>query len=352
VTGHATPLPVPVSARVRRHRRLRIRRGALVITLLGGLALALFVATLAIGSFYVAPVDVALSVLGLSPNDDINFIVRDLRLPVAASALCVGIALGVAGTLFQRLLGNPLAAPELIGISEGASLAAVAGIVLFTWSGYAISFAALAGALAGALLIYALAWRGGVSGYRLILIGIGVSEMMLALVTYLVARAEIHDAREALHWLTGSIGQAGPSELRALVVVLLILVPVALILNRSLRALELGDEPARGLGVRVEAARLGLVAVAVTLVAFATAVAGPIAFVALVAGPIAQRLLGPTQGSIVAAGLVGAAIVLASDLVAQQVLPVALPTGVVTGAIGAPYLLVLLASLNRGGRET
>jgi iron complex transport system permease protein len=350
VSGYATPLPVAVAARSRRHRLHRRRRGLVVTSLLGALAFVLFVLTLAIGSTYVPPVDVLASVFGLSSNQGVDFIVNGLRLPIAASALCVGLALGIAGTLFQRLLANPLAAPELIGISAGASLAAVAGIVLFAWSGYAISIAGLLGAFAGAALIYSLAWRGGVSGYRLILIGIGISELMLSLVTYLVAKAEIYDAREAMHWLVGSIGQAGTAELRALIVALLILVPVAVGLNGALRALELGDESARTLGVRVETARLGLIAVAVALVAFATAVAGPIAFVALVAGPIAQRLLGPTQGSILAAAFVGASIVLAADLVSQQALPVALPTGVVTGAIGAPYLLWVLVGMNREGR--
>jgi iron complex transport system permease protein len=130
-----------------------------------------------------------------------------------------------------------------------------------------------------------------------------------------------------------------------------ILVPIALAMNRSLAALELGDDAARGLGVRVESCRLGLLAIAVGLVGFSTAVAGPITFVALVAGPVAQRLLGTTRGGILAAGFVGASIVLASDLIAQHLAPVALPTGVVTGAVGAPYLLVLLVHLNRQGRD-
>lgn len=343
-------LPAPVAVRVRRHRLRRRRRGLLATSLLGGVALALFVATLAIGSSYVSPIDVLASVVGLSADPGVDFIVRDLRLPVAASALSVGLALGIAGTLFQRLLDNPLAAPELVGISAGASLAAVAGIVLFAWGGYAIPVAALLGAFAGAALIYALAWRGGITGYRLILVGIGVSEFMLALVMYLVARAELHDAREALHWLVGSIGGAGTSELRALVVALVALVPIAVALDRMLAALQLGDEPAAALGVRVEVARLGLIAVAVALVAFATAVAGPIAFVALVAGPIAQRIVGPGQGGILAAAFVGASVVLAADLVSQQALPIPLPTGVVTGAVGAPYLLWVLTAMNREGR--
>jgi iron complex transport system permease protein len=349
MSGVATSLPAPIAASIRRHRRRGRRRGLLLTSLLGGLAFALFVVTLMVGSSYVAPVDVLASLVGLSANSGVDFIVLDLRLPIAAAALSVGLALGIAGTLFQQLLNNPLAAPEFIGISAGASLAAVAGVVLFTWSGYVISVAALVGAFAGALLIYGLAWRGGLTGYRLILIGIGVSEFMLAVVTYLVARAEIHDAREAMHWLVGSIGHAGSAELRALVVALVVLVPIAFMLNRALRALQLGDDAARALGVRIETARLGLIAVAVALVAFATAVAGPIAFVALVAGPIAQRILGPTSGSIVAAAFVGASIVLAADLISQQAMPIALPTGVVTGAVGAPYLLWVLVGMNRDG---
>ena len=353
MSGYATSLGRTVAVPRARRLRLKARRRALVVTsLFGALAFSLFVLTLALGSSHLSPVAVLESLLGVSGDPGVDFIVYDLRLPIAGSALCVGLALGIAGTLFQRLLNNPLAAPEFIGISAGASLAAVAGIVLFAWSGYAISLAALLGAFGGAALIYALAWRGGIDGYRLILIGIGVSELMLALVTYLVARAELHDAREAMTWLIGSIGQAGTNELRALLVAVVVLAPIAVALNRSLRTLELGDEPARALGLRVETARLGLIALAVALVAFATAVAGPIAFVALVAGPIAQRSLGGGEGGILAAAFVGASIVLAADLVSQQALPTALPTGVVTGAIGAPYLLWVLVRLNRGRSAT
>ncbi len=341
----------PVSAGLRRIRFSARRRELVVTAALGALALGLFVLTLGVGSTYLPPGDVIASLLGISSDPGVDFIVIDLRLPVAAAALCVGIALGVAGTIFQRLLANPLAAPEFVGVSAGSSLAAVAGIVLFSWSGYGISMAALLGAVGGAALIYALAWRDGINGYRLILIGIGATQLMLALVTYLIARAEIREAREAMHWLVGSIGQGGTAELRALAIALVILAPAALLMNRSLSALELGDDAARALGVRVESARLGLIAIAVALVGFSTAVAGPIAFVALAAGPIAERVASTAQRGILAAGFVGASIVLASDLIAQHLAPVALPTGVVTGAVGAPYLLWLLARLNREARS-
>ncbi len=346
-----SPAPTgSIPSPVRADRRARRRRGHVVTISLAVLACALFVLTMMVGSYFVSGIDVVKSVLHISDDTGVDFIVQELRLPRATAGLAVGLALGISGTLFQQLLANPLASPDFVGISSGASLAAVAGIVMFQTGGYEIPALALGGAFGSATLIYLLAWRGGISGYRLILVGIGVSQFMLSIVTYLIARADIYEAREAMHWLVGSIGQSGGPELRALIVSLLVLVPLALILNRPLRALELGDDSAAALGTRVELSRLGLIAVSISLVAFATAVAGPIAFVALVAGPIAHRILGPAPGGIIASALVGASIVLASDLVSQHLMPMALPTGVVTGAVGAPYLIWLLATVNRQGR--
>jgi iron complex transport system permease protein len=332
------------------HRSARRRRALLVTAALGGVACALFVITMTIGSYHVSPWEVVASTLHLEDDPAIDFVVRELRLPTALTGLAVGLALGVSGLIFQRLLANPLASPDFVGVSSGASLFAVSAIILLDFGSAGISLAALAGALTSAALVYVLAWRDGISGYRFILIGIGVSEFMLSIVGYIVAKANIYDAREAMTWLVGSVGQAGSGELRALVSAVAILLPVALILDRQLRALELGDDAARALGARVESCRLGLIAVSIMLVAFATAAAGPIMFVALIAGPIARRLLGPAPGDIVAAAFVGAIIVLASDLVADHALPVSLPTGVITGAIGAPYLIWLLATANREGR--
>lgn len=320
------------------------------MTGLAAVSAVLFVTTMMVGSYFVSASDVVLSLVGLSDDEGINFIIRDLRLPKATAAVSVGLALGVAGTIFQQVLANPLASPDFIGISGGASLAAVVGIVLFSWSGYGIAVAALLGAFASAALIYAIAWRGGISGYRLILVGIGVSQFLLAGINYLLSRADIYQAREAMHWLVGSVGQTGERELRVLILTLVVLVPAAVLLQRHLHVLELGDDTARGLGARVEAFRLALIAVAVALVAFATAVAGPILFVALVAGPIAHRLLGPASNGIIGAALTGSIIVLAADLIALQLLPAALPTGVITGAVGAPYLIWLLATVNKEGR--
>ncbi len=303
-----------------------------------------------VGSFAVSAPDVVASVLHLRDNPSVDFIVRDLRLPTATAGLAVGVALGISGLLFQRLLGNPLASPDFVGISSGASFFAVSAIVLFDASSTVISGSALVGALLSAFLIYLLAWRDGVTGYRFILIGIGISQLFISMVGYIVSHASIYEAREAMTWLVGTVGQAGSGELRTLLVALAILIPVVLALERPLRALELGDDTAKALGARVELNRLGLLAASIVLVGFAVAVAGPIMFVALIAGPIAQRLVGRGAGGIVAAGCVGAIITLGADLVSHQVLPVDLPTGVITGLIGAPYLIWLLVTVNKEGR--
>ncbi len=335
---------------IQRGRVVRKGRVLGVTTALALLAFALFVATMMVGSFPVTPWEVIASTFRLGSDPSVDFVVRDLRLPVATTALAVGLAMGVSGLVFQKLLANPLASPDFVGISSGAGLAAVGSIILLNVSAMFVSVAALGGALVAALLIYLLAWRDGITGYRFILIGIGVSELMVALTGYLIARADIFEAREAMTWLVGSVGNAGPTQLRILLVALAVLLPLTLVLNRHLDVLELGDDAAKALGANVERMRLVLLAVAVVLVALATAAAGPLPFVALIAGPIAVRLIGANGSGLVAAAFVGALIVLVADLVAQHVVPVELPTGVVTGAIGAPYLIWLLATVNREGR--
>lgn len=342
-------MTVTVAAAVRTTRRRRTTRIAVVTGALTALVAALFVVTMMVGSFRLTATEVVGTLLGTLGDPSLDFVVLGLRLPTAATALAVGLALGASGTIFQHLLRNPLASPDFVGISSGASLAAVAGVVFLQVGGLAVSGLALAGALVAALVMYLLAWRDGVSGYRFILIGIGVAAFFDGLIGFVLTRAQLFEARQAMHWLTGSVGQANSTELRLLLAALVFLLPLAILLQRHLRILELGDDAARGLGVPAELARAALLATAVILLALAVAASGPILFVALVAGPIANRLLGPATGGIVSAALVGAAVLLTSDLVATHLLPTPLPTGVVTGAVGAPYLLWLLATTNRQG---
>jgi len=341
--------PATAATVLRRTRRRRTLRAVLVTAGLAVAVAALFVFTMMVGSFRLSATEVVTSVLHLRDDPSVDFVVRGLRLPTALSALTVGLALGASGTIFQQLLRNPLASPDFVGITSGAALSAVGGIVVLQVTGLLVSGLALGGAIVAAALMYLLAWRDGASGYRFILIGIGVSVFFDGLVGYVLTRAQLFEARQAMHWLTGSVGQASNQELWLLSGALVLMLPTAVLLQRQLRALELGDDAARALGARTELARAGLLATAVVLVAFAVSAAGPIIFVALIAGPIANRLLGPATGGIVPAALTGAALLLTADLVAVHLMPTPLPTGVVTGAVGAPYLLWLLATTNRQG---
>lgn len=337
----------PVREALRADRRGRRRRTAVVNGVLVAAVLALMLVTLTMGSVRLTARQVVLSLVGAMDNEAVNFVVQGIQWPQAKAALATGLALGVAGTLFQHLLRNPLASPDFVGVSSGASVAAVGGIVLHDARGIGIPALAAIGALVSAALMYVLAWKDGISGYRFILIGIGISTFMYGVIGYLLTRSELQEAREAMHWLTGTVGQSGSTEVDVLLAALAVLVPLSIVLRRLLRSLELGDDTSRTLGTRVEVARLVLILVGVVLTGLATAVAGPLLFVALIAGPIADRLLGPAAGGLLGAAAVGAVLVLTSDYVAVNLLPSQLPTGVVTGAVGAPYLLWLLATTNK-----
>ncbi|UNX56352.1 iron chelate uptake ABC transporter family permease subunit [Georgenia sp. TF02-10] len=278
------------------------------------------------------------------------FVLLRLRLPRLLLAVGVGVALALAGALFQTVLHNPLASPDILGISGGASLAAATAILLGGLSGAAVSLAALGGAVLAAAAIYLLAWRSGVSGYRFVLVGVGVAFLVNAGIGYLITRADVNDVPSALVWMVGSLGTPAWREVLVLAVALAVLVPLVALLAPALRALELGDDTAGGLGVPVERTRLTVLGVAVALAAAATAVAGPVAFVAFVSAPLARRLV-PTAGlALVPSALVGTALVLGADLAGQHLLGLKVPVGIVTGVIGAPYLLWLLATTNREGR--
>lgn len=334
-------------------RRLATRRhavtSALVILLMLTFALAMY-----LGDFPVAPGDVIRSLL--SPftgelNKGIDFIVLNVRLPRATLAVLTGMAFGLSGIIFQTILRNPLASPDIIGISHGASAAAVACIIVLGLSGFAVSLGALAGAILTALAIYALAWRGGVTAYRVVLIGIGMAAMMSALVSYLFTRARLMDVQQALAWLVGSLNAANLGDIIPLAIALLVLLPPTIALARGLDAMQLGDDTARALGARVEIIRLGLILAGVGYTAFATAAIGPVTFVAFVAGPIARTLLAGSGKGFLQSALVGALVMLGSDLLAQHALPsVQMPVGVVTGLFGALFLLWLLVVSNRAGR--
>ncbi len=277
-------------------------------------------------------------------------VVQELRLPRAMTGLLAGIAFGMSGALFQTMTRNPLASPDMIGLTQGAGTAVVAGIVLGWDFGLGTQALGLFGALASALLVYGLAWRRGTTGYRIILVGIGVSWVCLSATDFLLARGGRFQAQAALGWLVGNLNGRDWQQAAPLAYALVVLVPAALLIGRLMRTLQLGDDVAKGLGTRVQAVRLTVLLTGVGLVAFATAAAGPVAFVALAAPQIAQRLCRTAWPPPLAAGLTGALVVLASDVLARELVPgTELPVGIVTGVLGAPVLLWLLIRVNRAG---
>jgi iron complex transport system permease protein len=347
--NRATPLPVrhvPSSLLVTARRRSRRRRLVLCCAL-AVLVAVLLAVNILLGSYTVTIPDF-LRMLGGQRIPGASFIVMENKLPRALTATMVGACFGVAGAIFQTMLRNPLASPDIIGISYGASASAVVAIVFLGAGGLAVSAAAIAGALVVAALISWLSRSRGGSG--LILSGIGVAALLQAVVTFLLQRADVRTAQEALVWLVGSLNASNWDRTGALALGLLVLLPAAALLSRSLRSLQLGEDTATALGSSVPLSRTALTILGVLLAAVATAAAGPVSFVAFLSAPIARRLNAGAPSLLVAA-LVGAAIVLGSDFLAANLLPhTALPVGVVTGALGAPFLLWLLASTNRNGQ--
>lgn len=329
-------------------RRARMRRRAVATVVLAVAIALVFAVSLMIGNTFYGPVEVGRVILG-DTVPGASFTVGELRLPRATLGVLAGFAFGIAGVTFQTMLRNPLASPDIIGISSGASAAAVYGIVVLSLDETTVSLLALGGAILTAAVIYLLAGRGGFAGTRLILIGIGIAAMLDSVVTYILSRAAAWDLQSAMRWLTGSLNSASWESARPLLLASIVLVPLLLAQGRPLGVLRLGDDSAAGLGVRVRSTRVVAIVAAVALLAFATAAAGPIAFVAFMAGPIAARIVGPGASLLVPSGLVGALLVLVADLVGQFAFGNRYPVGVITGVLGAPYLIYLLVRMNRSG---
>ncbi|ROS42112.1 FecCD family ABC transporter permease [Amycolatopsis thermoflava] len=277
-------------------------------------------------------------------------ILFDLRVPRAVTGCVAGACLAMAGALTQTISRNPLATPDILGVTGGASAAAVA-VIVFGGGVYSLASgittigvpaAALVGGLIAAAAVYGFSWRHGVDGFRLVLVGIGCGAVLTALTSWLLILASINSAAQATVWLVGSISAVSWDQAIPLLILAALLVPAALTLPRTLAVTQLGDDAAAGLGVRIQASRLGATGVAVGLTAAAVAAAGPIGFVALVTPQIMLRLTGGSRPPLVASALGGALLVQASDLLGRTAFSWEVPVGLITAAIGAPYLIWLL----------
>ena len=331
-------------------------RPRMIVFTVVGLALIVVMAAVNIGrgDFPISIGEVFSVLLGGGDRAD-QFIVLELRLPRTLTGVLVGAALGLSGAILQTIARNPLASPDFLGFTAGASAAAVTVIVLGGSSGaigatlgtIGIPIAALVGGLGAAALVYALAWRGGIEGYRLVLVGIGMDAVSRAIISWMLVIAQIFAAAQATVWLVGSLNGRGWEHVMPVALALGVLMPVALMLTFGLAALQLNDDTARGLGVRVNRTRTALIIVAVMLAAIATSSAGPIVFVALVVPQICQRLIGAARPPLLTSAVYGALLTVTADLIARTVLGSELPVGIVTAVLGAPYLLYLLVRRNR-----
>ena len=279
---------------------------------------------------------------------NITMVVTEWRLPRVLMALLIGAALGVSGAIFQSLMRNPLGSPDVMGFNTGAWSGVLVAMVLFGQHLTAIALAAMAGGIVTSLIVWALAWRNGIDTFRLIIIGIGIRAMLMAFNTWLLLRASLETAVSAGLWYAGSLNGLTWAKTWPSAPLLLVMLFFATLLVRRLRLLEMGDDSACALGVRVERSRLLLMLVAVVLTAGSTALAGPISFIALVAPHIARRLSGTARWGLTQAALCGALLLALADFCAQQLFqPYQLPVGVVTVSLGGIYLIALLIQESR-----
>ncbi|MFE6908729.1 FecCD family ABC transporter permease [Streptomyces erythrochromogenes] len=345
VTAKVRPVRLPGGT------SLRIERRALAVGAL--LVLAAFVmAVLLIGTgdFDIAPWDVVQTLFGNgTPAND--FIVNDLRLPRVLVALLVGAALGMAGAVFQSVTRNPLGSPDLLGFSYGSAVGVLVVIILLKGSATEVAVGALLGGLLAGAAVYLLAYKRGIHGYRLVLVGIGASAMLVAVIQYLITKAQLVEASRAMVWLTGSLAGRDWAQVWPLLVTCAVLFPLVLGQTRALRMIEMGDDAAYAVGVRVERTRLLLMLAAILLTTAASAAAGPISFVALAAPQLARRLTRSPGANLLTAALMGSVVLLLSDWASQRAFGAdQLPVGVVTGLVGGVYLLWLLVTERKAGR--
>ncbi|MFG2892306.1 FecCD family ABC transporter permease [Streptomyces sp. NPDC048248] len=330
---------------------LRVQGRALALTavLLAVLTVVMGI-TLTTGDYQLSIGEVLRAVTGTG-SGAADFIVNTLRMPRLLTALGVGAALAVSGAILQSLTGNSLGSPDIIGFTNGSAVGALGVIIVLHGSMTQIAIGALLGGLATAGAVYLLMLGRGLQGFRLVVVGIGVSALLLAVNSYLITRATWQEALEAQAWLIGSLSNRGWQHASAIGLAVAVLLPLAVVLARRLSLVEMGDTTAMALGVNVARTRTAMLVISVALAAFATAVTGPIWFIALAAPQLARRLGRSSGPALLPSALMGALLLALSDLVVQRVFaPTLLPVGTATGTIGGLYLIWLLITESRKSR--
>lgn len=326
------------------------RKAVSAILLLLMLLAAAVIASTGLGDVKMTPWGV-LQVFSGAGSDLDRLVVMEFRLPRTIIAVFVGMALATAGGILQGMIRNPLASPDIIGITGGAGAAVVGFLTLFSNQDNVLTvsidwlpLAAFIGAFTTALLVYLLSWQGGVSPVRLVLIGIGIAALMQAIITFLMIMGPIHQAAQANIWITGSVNGSNWFNVQVIVPWVVLLLMAAFISAGRINVLELGDDLATGLGSRIQRQRFVLLVISTALVGAAVAFAGGIGFVGLMAPHMARRIVGSAYGALLpVSALIGGLIVLLADVIGRTLfLPLEVPAGVFTAAIGAPYFIYLL----------
>ncbi|MEE1938295.1 iron chelate uptake ABC transporter family permease subunit [Streptomyces sp. TRM 70361] len=325
------------------------RRTLAVTAALAAALAAAAVAALSLGETATAPAEVVKVLLGQPSPEEL--VVGTLRLPRMVVGLLVGAALAVAGGLIQTVARNPLASPEIIGVTQGAAAVTVAAMTFGLTSHDTLPYLSVAGGTAAAALVYLFAWRRGIQAARFVLIGLGFAIALRSLTQLFMTKGDFLVAQQAQIWMTGSLNGRGWEQAEPLGWALLVMLPAVVWCARAQRDVALDDDTATALGVRLGRARLGLTVTGVVLASVATGAAGPVDFVALLSPQIARRMTRTAHIPLVATALTGAFIVTLGDLLARRMFaPVELPVGVLTAAIGAPYLIWLIIRSRTGGK--
>jgi iron complex transport system permease protein len=333
---------------IEKGQKKRKKRYWIVIIILLLLAIILCVLMMTVGNTFYS-LGTVVQVLAGKDIENVTFTIRTLRLPRMIAGITIGFSFGLAGSVFQTMLRNPLANPNIIGITSASSAGAVFCILILHAGGGIVFGGSILVAMITAILIYLLSKLKKYSTGRLILVGIGFQALMNSAVSYFLLIGNENDIAGAIRWMSGSLNGVQMASIYLLLVVMVICVPLILYYSKSLKLLELGDESATTMGVNTNQARGILLVVSVILVAVATATTGPIAFVSFLSGPIAKRITGYGNSSPVIAGLFGVVLVLLADMIGQQAFAIRFPVGVITGLLGAPYLIYLLIRMNQHG---
>lgn len=326
----------------------RLNGRALAIAVMLSVCAAFIMTTSLLSGKYPITLAQVIGALAGHGDDMVRMIVVEWRLPRVALAFLMGGALAMSGALFQSLTRNPLGSPDIIGFSAGSYTGALAVILLLSGGYCQTAAGAMAGGIITAMAVYLLAYRRGVQGFRLIVVGIGVAAMLSAFNAWMIREADLQVAMSAAIWGAGSLNGLGYEQLVPVAIALCIIFPLALVLSRPMRQLEMGDDAARASGVNANRTRVWLMVVGVALTAIVTAAAGPISFIALAAPQIARRLTRSAGVALVPSALTGGLLLLAADWAAQNAFGVQLPVGVMTVSIGGLYLVWLLI---REGRK-